>query len=550
MHHLIYCYRNIFYNLLFNKHLYYFTIQIILIDCTWHLASIFNNQLKMKQLKQKSSLLFSIKSKNLSNNLFLYQAKSKATKDNINPHVIKAKYEVRGQIAIKSTEYKEALKKGEKFPFKKIYSLNIGNPQALNQKPISFPREVLSALFYPSEHANPDAVKRANTYLKEIGTVEHFTDFRGMSTVRKNVANYINKRDNLNDATEDDIILTNGAGGGIRLVLESVINSSNDAVMIPIPQYPLYTALLSVFDCHAVGYYLDEQKGWSIDVDSMNKAYEENAALGRNFKAFVVINPGNPIGNVLEESNIAAMIKFCYEKNLMILADEVYQNNIYNPKKKFHSFRSVLSKLPYPYNKTMLFSYNSVSKGVFGECGMRGGYMDMMNVPDEIKDTFYKLKVLDICPNISGQVITDVLVNPPTEETCSKETVEKFNKETEFNFENLRIKAEILSSELNKIEGISCQNIDGAMYAFPKINLPEWRVKQAKEKGVEPDAAFCLSLLDNTGIVSVPGSGFKQVEGTYHMRLTNLINPKEEMIEMVGTLKKFCEDYFKEGSKL
>jgi len=467
----------------------------------------------------------------------------------MNQRVIKAEYLVRGPIAIKAQDYQVKLKKGEKFAFENLLPLNIGNPQALGQSPIQFPREVLGSLFH-SNKSNIDAFNRIQHYLSDIHSVEHYTDYRGMEFVRNNIAEFIKKRDQIENITKENIFLTNGAGGGIKLVMESIINSPDDAIMIPIPQYPLYSALIALFGCHPAGYYLKEEDAWSLDLEELKQEYKKHYDQGKNMKALVVINPGNPTGNILSESNIADIIKFCYDHGMIILADEVYQYNVYNPDKKFTSVRSVLSKLPYPYNTTTLFSFHSISKGVFGECGMRGGYVDMLNVHHEILAVMKKLKILDICPNIAGQVLTDLMVKPPTYEDSSKETVDLFNKQQKDNFDNLKIKADILSKELNTIPRISCQKIDGALYAFPKIDIPDFRIKQAQKLGEHPDAIFAMSLLDNTGIVSVPGVGFKQREGTSHIRLTNLINPKEEMVNMVEKLRVFCDDYFNPNSKL
>lgn len=467
----------------------------------------------------------------------------------VNPRLINAEYSVRGTVAIKSGEYADMLKRGEKLKFDKLYSLNIGNPQALDQKPITFPRQVVSALF-DQRLGTPDAINRSKTYLDEIKSVEHYTDFRGMKVVRENIAQFINERDDIDTVNSENIILTNGAGGGIRLILETIVNNPKDSIMIPIPQYPLYTALISLFGCQPAPYYLDEENGWSLDINDLHRSYKEQVNKGNTPKALVVINPGNPTGNVLSKKNITDIIKFCYDHHLIILSDEVYQVNIYNPKKKFYSMRKVLETMPYPYRNTSVVSFHSTSKGVFGECGLRGGYLDMANVPDEIVNLMFKLKILDVCPNIAGQVVCDVMVRPPTIETASSQTVELFNKEHKELFENLKEKADILSNQLNKIPRINCQNIDGAMYAFPKIDMPEFRIEEAEKLGIPADMNFCLKLLEHTGIVTVPGSGFGQKEGTHHFRLTNLINPKEEMVHMVNKMKTFCEEYFSKNSKI
>lgn len=146
-----------------------------------------------------------------------------------------------------------------------------------------------------------------------------------------------------------------------------MLEDSKDTVLAPIPQYPLYSACIRLIGSTLAGYYLDEDNAWAVDIKSLENVYKEYFNKGHRMKAMVVINPGNPTGNILTEQNIEEIIKFCYEHKLVILADEVYQNNIYSETKKFHSFKKVLNKLPYPYNKTILFSFNSVSKGYFGE---------------------------------------------------------------------------------------------------------------------------------------------------------------------------------------
>jgi aspartate/methionine/tyrosine aminotransferase len=115
------------------------------------------------------------------------------------------------------------------------------------------------------------------------------------------------------------------------------------------------------------GYHLDEDDNWSISVKDLEGVYKKYYDSGHRLKAMVIINPGNPTGNIISEENIKDIIKFCYEHKLVILADEVYQNNIYSNTKKFHSFKSVMNKMQAPYNQTILFSFHSISKGYFGE---------------------------------------------------------------------------------------------------------------------------------------------------------------------------------------
>ena len=480
------------------------------------------------------------------NKTLLYQPssfKSLLTMQNINPNLIEAEYQVRGVTVIRSAQIAQEIANGSKdYAFEKLIQLNIGNPQSLGQLPITFPREVIGCLF-SNISQNKDAVNRAEYYKKELSGIEGYTHYTGMACIRRNVARFIRQRDSC-EVDKEDIMLSNGAGGGIRLVLETLLNSKDDAVMTPIPQYPLYSAAIRLHGCHLAGYNLDEDNKWGMDLNNIQEVYKKHYNLGQKLKAFVVLNPGNPTGNILSEENIQDMIKFCYDHKMAIIADEVYQNNIYDETKQFHSLRKVLSKMPHPYNQTMLFSFNSVSKGYYGECGLRGGYLDMFNVPDVMKSNLLKLKSLEICPNIIGQLSMDLLIKPPTIFDSSEETVNKYRLETQENLLNLKEKANLLSEKLNSMERFTCNKIEGAMYAFPKIDMSEKVIKEAKNKNIQPDLYYCLELLEKTGIILVPGSGFGQKEGTHHIRITNLVNPKAEMVRVLERVEEFNRGFF------
>ena len=117
----------------------------------------------------------------------------------------------------------------------------------------------------------------------------------------------------------------------------------------------------------------------------------------------VVINPGNPTGQVLTYQDIAQIIKICHKHEIMIIADEVYQTNIYKRGGIFVSCRRVLSELGRPYcDDVELISLNSVSKGMLGECGFRGGYYECHNLPQDAQDMMFKLKSMDLCGNTIG----------------------------------------------------------------------------------------------------------------------------------------------------
>lgn len=208
------------------------------------------------------------------------------------------------------------------------------------------------------------------------------------------VANDYTERDGY-PANPNHIFLTAGASVGVSLLLSMLIkpvtanNPSPSGVLIPIPQYPLYTATLAQFSGSAVPYLLDESSGWSTSPQEIEAAVAKAKKDGVTPKALVIINPGNPTGALLDEKTQEALVKICEEHNLVLLADEVYQNNLHRPKEApFTSFKKVVRKLDSPI---ALISYHSISKGVSGECGRRGGYFECTNVPEEIIALIYKM---------------------------------------------------------------------------------------------------------------------------------------------------------------
>merc|ERR1719447_2453757 len=116
-----------------------------------------------------------------------------------------------------------------------------------------------------------------------------------------------------------------------------------------------------------------------------------------------------------------------------------------------------------------LISFHSTSKGIFGECGIRGGYMELSNIHPEGHEQLYKMASISLCPNTTGQITTGVMCNLPSPGEASYEA---HQKESQNQFDSLRRRADTVSKELNAIDGISCQAVTGAMYAFPSVNIP------------------------------------------------------------------------------
>jgi alanine transaminase len=318
------------------------------------------------------------------------------TKHSINPNVINAKYAVRGEIVLRSIEHAKTLKLKDgnnKLPFGSIVSCNIGNPQECGQKPMTFPRQVMSLLDYPELLTAPttndifpdDVVRRAQKYIDNIsGGIGAYSHSKGVEVVRQEVAAFLLERDGF--ATDpEDIFLTDGASPGIQNTLNMIISSEQDGIMIPIPQYPLYSAAIALLGGSQIGYYLNEDVGVEIDREELDRALvEAREKNGLNVKAMAVINPGNPSGQCLTYEDMEGILQFCHDERIILLADEVYQENIWQTEIPFYSFKKVLRTMEaegkLPKGDVELFSYHSISKGFLGECGKRGGYMELVNI--------------------------------------------------------------------------------------------------------------------------------------------------------------------------
>merc|ERR1719197_330403 len=462
--------------------------------------------------------------------------RTKVTVENINASLRNMEYAVRGALVLRAEQLDAALKAKKSLPFDEIIYCNIGNPQQLKQKPLTFVRQVLSVVEYPAildikgvkEALPADVVERAELICRETApSVGAYTNSKGLPFVRRDVADFIEKRDGY-PANPDHIFLSDGASPAVKAALKMLIRSPKDGIMIPIPQYPLYSAGVTLIGGTQVNYFLDESNGWSLSVDELERAYKVASDAGVTVRGLAVINPGNPTGQVLSVDVMQGIVKWAAERGVVLMADEVYQTNIYTDNKPFVSFKKVVCDLKSPVE---LLSFHSVSKGVIGECGKRGGYMEAYNFDSSIIDMLYKMNSVSLCPNVPGQLTVDLMVNPPKEGDASYES---HTAEVDTLFQSLKRRASLVADTLNKLDGVTCNEVEGAMYAFPQIRLPPKAVQAAEKEGQKPDAFYAMQLLESTGICVVPGSGFGQREGTFHFRTTLL--PPESKVEKVAKL--------------
>ncbi|KAI5208303.1 PLP-dependent transferase [Aureobasidium subglaciale] len=483
------------------------------------------------------------------------------TIENINQNVVEAEYAVRGELAVKSEKYREQLRKGDSsLPFDTIISANIGNPQQLDQKPITFFRQVLSLMENPLLLEHPDvltktlgykqdSIDRAKKLLDDVKSVGAYSASKGAPGIRQSVANFIEKRDGY-PADPESIFLSAGASGGVSTMMNVMCADANSGVLVPIPQYPLYTATLALLNAKCVPYELEEEKAWGTNLDAIRASYAKAKAEGTSVRSIVIINPGNPTGASLTVDDIKSVIKFAAEEKLVVVADEVYQTNVFVG--KFTSFKQCLRELQQSdenkdgrFDTLELVSLHSISKGMIGECGHRGGYFELplidfhANLLNQVTEQIYKYVSIQLCPPVIGQCLVSLMVEPPVEGDPSYDI---YHKEERGIFDGLQKRATALYEAFREMEGVSCQSPTGSMYLFPTITLPPKAIEKAKQEGRKPDEYYCMRLLDATGVCVVAGSGFGQKEGTLHFRTTFLAPGTE----WVGRITKFHKEFMAE----
>lgn len=462
--------------------------------------------------------------------------------DLLNEQLKKTQYAVRGELYLRGEQLR---REG-----KEIIFTNVGNPHALGAKPLTFPRQVMSLVAAPFLLDHPkvgelfpsDAIARARKLLEAFkGGIGAYSDSKGNLSVRQEVADFIEKRDGF-PSDPENIFLTDGASVAVRLTLESMIRGEDDVILVPIPQYPLYSASIALYGGSLAGYYLDESKGWSMDMVSVKKALDEERAKGKCVRGIVYINPGNPTGQCLSHANLQDLVKLAHDEKLVLLADEVYQENVYQDDRPFVATKKVLMEMGEPFSKAVeLVSFHTVSKGSGGECGLRGGYAEFTNIHPDTMAELYKIVSINLSPNTVGQVRMSLMVNPPKP---GDESYELYQKEKADEIASLRRRAHMVTDGFNSMEGVSCSFVEGAMYAFPQITVPPKAVEAAKAENKAPDVLYCLKLLEETGISTVPGSGFGQQPGTFHLR-TTILPREEKMKEFVEKFRAFNENFRK-----
>jgi alanine transaminase len=249
-------------------------------------------------------------------------------------------------------------------------------------------------------------------------------------------------------------------------IILTLWESPEHECMAPVPQYATYYGSGSLLNVPLLGYGLDENNDCATDFEKQKVAVEYKATRITP-RCLVVIQPGNPNGNCLTKDSIKNIIQLDKDHGM----DEVYQEIIYG-EKAFISFRSVLDTIGPAYNDVKLPLFHSIYTADFGECGSRGGYLELRSTPAERKEQLYKFSSISLCSDTVSKVIDDIMfpLPRPGEPSYESNTLEKKLK-----YESLLHESKMVNEKINKIQGVSFQHVAGALYLptnYPSSQRP------------------------------------------------------------------------------
>jgi alanine-synthesizing transaminase len=364
----------------------------------------------------------------------------------------------------------------------RVHYLNIGDPVAFG---FDTPPHLLAAV----EKAMHD---RHNTYGPSIGIPE----------ARHAVAREYTSHGF--PVSADRVLITAGTSEGIELTLSAAINTG-DEVLVPMPTYPLYTAVLAKLDARTKYYRLDPDNGWLPDLDHLESLVTPAS------RALVIIDPNNPTGAVYPRETRRALLDFADRHGLLILADEVYGDL---------GFDGRVEPLGLLDPDAAIISYSSLSKAYLAP-GWRTGWMAMGRSPrlDDLAVAVRKLADGRLCSTVPMQhAIAAALDGDKSHQTSFRQA--------------LKARADLTVARLRAMPGVTCVAPTAAFYAMPRIELPAGRT----------DEDYVTALLHATGVLCVYGSGFGLPAEQGFVRIVFLA-PLEELTAIYDLMAAFTADY-------
>ncbi|MFW2178359.1 MULTISPECIES: aminotransferase class I/II-fold pyridoxal phosphate-dependent enzyme [unclassified Moraxella] len=366
----------------------------------------------------------------------------------------------------------------------KILKLNIGNPAPFG---LEAPQEILSDV----------AVNLPNA----IG----YSDSQGIFAARKAILQYYQAKGLLEAVDVSDVYVGNGVSELIVMTMQAMLNDG-DEVLIPMPDYPLWTAATNLAGGKAVHYLCNEADNWQPDIADIE------AKITPNTKGIVVINPNNPTGALYSTDNLKKIVALAEKHNLVLMADEIYDRVLYDD--AVHIPLCTLAK------NCLVLSYNGLSKS-HRIAGFRSGWLMISGKKDHASDFIEGLQMLSsmrLCANVPAQYAIQTAMG-------GYQSMQALTAPTG----RLYKQREIAIERLNAIKGISCTMPQGAFYCFPKIDREVYPI--------EDDMAFMMELLQAEKVLMVQGTGFNW-HAPDHFRVVFLPNAFE-LNEAMDRLDRF-----------
>ena len=373
-------------------------------------------------------------------------------------------YDIRGPVA-------HAAKKMEEDGHR-ILKLNIGNPKPFG---LDAPEEIIQDVILNL----PDS--------------EGYCDSKGLFSARKAVMQYSQQK-GIKDVSIEDIILGNGVSELIVMSMQGLLNSG-DEVLIPSPDYPLWTGAVSLAGGTPIHYHCDEQSNWFPDMDDIRKK------VNKKTKALVLINPNNPTGAVYPDEVLLELIQIARENNLIIFSDEIYDKILFDG--ATHTSTASLA------DDLLFITFNGLSKN-YRLAGFRAGWMIISGAKHKAKDYIEGLEMLAsmrLCANVPSQHAIQTSLG-------GYQSIDDLVAPGGRIYEQRNIAYEAL----NSIPGISCTKPMGALYCFPKVDV--------KKFNIHNDERMVLDLLEQQKILIVHGSAFNWKQPD-HFRVVFLPRPED-----------------------
>jgi len=337
-----------------------------------------------------------------------------------------------------------------------------------------------------------------------------YSDSKGIFAARKAVMHYTQQQ-GIQGVTLDDVYLGNGASELIAMATNALLDDG-DELLLPSPDYPLWTAATSLSGGTPVHYRCDESNGWMPDLNDLR------SKITSKTKGIVVINPNNPTGALYSDELLKAIVGIARQHGLVILADEVYDKVLYDGVK--HTAIGSLS------DDVLTLTFNSLSKS-YRSCGYRAGWMVVSGDKKPASDYIEGLTMLSnmrLCANVPGQYAIQTALGGYQ---SINELIAPGGR--------LRRQRDLAYELITAIPGVTCVKPQAALYMFARLDPTIYPIAD--------DRQFFLELLQETRVMLVQGSGFNYPDNN-HFRIVFLPH-EDDLREAIGRIAKFLEHYRK-----